>query len=115
MIVAGENEPQHTELLRSADEGGCELDALANDDFHHAAMVRLTGRREAYYSDYEGSAEEFIACAKWGYLFQGQRYALAKESARNACARYQGRAIHQFLAESRSIGQFADRLARCMS
>ena len=48
---------------------------LANDDFHHAAMVRLTGRREAYYSDYEGSAEEFIACAKWGYLFQGQRYA----------------------------------------
>jgi maltooligosyltrehalose trehalohydrolase len=74
VIVAGENEPQHTELLRSADDGGCELDALANDDFHHAAMVRLTGRREAYYSDYEGSPEEFIACAKWGYLFQGQRY-----------------------------------------
>jgi maltooligosyltrehalose trehalohydrolase len=75
IIVAGESEPQRAELLRSADVGGCELDALANDDFHHAAMVRLTGRREAYYSDYEGSAEEFIACAKWGYLFQGQRYA----------------------------------------
>jgi maltooligosyltrehalose trehalohydrolase len=75
VIVAGENEPQRAELMRSAEEGGCELDALCNDDFHHAAMVRLTGRREAYYSDYEGSAEEFIACAKWGYLFQGQRYA----------------------------------------
>jgi maltooligosyltrehalose trehalohydrolase len=75
VIIIGESEPQRTELLRSADDGGCELDALCNDDFHHAAMVRLTGRREAYYSDYEGSAEEFIASVQWGYLFQGQRYA----------------------------------------
>ena len=75
VIVLGENEPQQTELLRSADEGGCGLDALANDDFHHSAMVRLTGLREAYYSDYDGTATELVACAQWGYLFQGQRYA----------------------------------------
>lgn len=75
VIIAGENEPQNAQLLRSANVGGCELDALANDDFHHSALVRLTGRREAYYYDHEGSAEEFVACAKWGYVFQGQRYA----------------------------------------
>lgn len=74
VIVAGENEPQRAELLRSAEVGGCELDALANDDFHHSAMVRATGRREAYYTDYDGSAEELLACVRWGYLFQGQRY-----------------------------------------
>jgi maltooligosyltrehalose trehalohydrolase len=75
IIVAGESEPQRAELFRSAADGGCELDAQWNDDFHHAAMVRLTGRAEAYYSDYCGASEEFLAAARWGYLFQGQRYA----------------------------------------
>ena len=32
------------------DQGGYGLDALWNDDFHHSAMVALTGRNEAYYT-----------------------------------------------------------------
>lgn len=79
ILLIGENEPQHARLLRDADAGGYELDALVNDDFHHAALVRLTGRREAYYSDYTGSPEEFLAAMRWGYLFQGQRYAWQKQ------------------------------------
>src|SRR5262249_35756148 len=50
------------------------LDALWNDDFHHSAMVALTGRAEAYYSDSRGTPQEFISAAKYGYLFQGQYY-----------------------------------------
>jgi maltooligosyltrehalose trehalohydrolase len=49
------------------------MDSLWNDDFHHAAQVRLTGRSEAYYSDYRGSAEEFVSVAQFGFLYQGQR------------------------------------------
>ena len=75
VLVIGENEPQRASLLRGAEASGFEFDALWNDDFHHAAMVRLTGHNEAYYTDYHGSAEEFVAAAKWGFLFQGQRYA----------------------------------------
>jgi maltooligosyltrehalose trehalohydrolase len=71
-FIVGENEPQHTRLLRSPRLGGYGFDALWNDDFHHSAMVALTGRREAYYSDYEGHAREFIAAATRGFLFQGQ-------------------------------------------
>jgi maltooligosyltrehalose trehalohydrolase len=74
LLIVGENEPQRGRLVRPANAGGYELDTLWNDDFHHAAMVRLTGRSEAYYTDYHGTAEEFIACARWGFLFQGQRY-----------------------------------------
>jgi maltooligosyltrehalose trehalohydrolase len=44
-----------------------------NDDFHHSARVALTGRREGYYRDYRGSAGEFVALARRGFLFQGQR------------------------------------------
>ncbi|MGE5754901.1 MAG: DUF3459 domain-containing protein, partial [Planctomycetaceae bacterium] len=47
---------------------------LWNDDFHHAAMVALTGHNEAYYTDYRGAPQEFISALKWGYLYQGQRY-----------------------------------------
>ncbi|HSV16224.1 MAG TPA: DUF3459 domain-containing protein, partial [Tepidisphaeraceae bacterium] len=56
------------------DAGGYGMDALWNDDFHHSAMVALSGHNEAYYSDYLGKAQELLAAAKWGYLYQGQRY-----------------------------------------
>jgi maltooligosyltrehalose trehalohydrolase len=46
-----------------------------NDDWHHSAMVALTGRDEAYYADYAGRASEFVAAAKHGFLYQGQWYA----------------------------------------
>lgn len=74
-IVIGENEPQHAQLLRSRSEGGQGLDALWNDDFHHAAVVALTGRDEAYYSDYRGRPQEFVSAAKHGFLYQGQEFA----------------------------------------
>src|SRR6185369_9872920 len=68
VILVGENEPQHSELARPVNQGGCGLDALWNDDFHHSAVVALTGHNEAYYTDYRGSAQEFISAAKYGYL-----------------------------------------------
>src|SRR4029077_20671251 len=38
----------------------------------HCAHVALTGRGEAYYGDYQGSANEFAPLARRGFLFQGQ-------------------------------------------
>ncbi|HZF08909.1 MAG TPA: malto-oligosyltrehalose trehalohydrolase [Thermoanaerobaculia bacterium] len=73
--LVAENEPQHTRLVRPVESGGYGLDALWNDDFHHTAVVALTGRSEAYYSDYCGSPQELISAAKYGCLYQGQRYA----------------------------------------
>jgi maltooligosyltrehalose trehalohydrolase len=74
IFVVAENEPQATQLARPIAEGGYGLDALWNDDFHHSAMVALTGRAEAYYTDARGEPQEFISAAKYGYLFQGQQY-----------------------------------------
>jgi maltooligosyltrehalose trehalohydrolase len=73
MLVA-ENEKQQAHFVRPVEEGGYGLDGVWNDDFHHSAMVALTGRNEAYYSDYRGHAQEFVSALKHGYLFQGQRY-----------------------------------------
>jgi maltooligosyltrehalose trehalohydrolase len=73
-FIVAENEPQLTDLVRPSEAGGFGLDALWNDDFHHSAMVALTGRNEAYYSDHLGEPQEFISAVKYGYLFQGQIY-----------------------------------------
>lgn len=79
IYVVAENEPQETRLVRPLDKQGYGLDALWNDDFHHAAAVALTGRNEAYYSDYRGTPQEFVSALKWGYLYQGQRYSWQKK------------------------------------
>jgi maltooligosyltrehalose trehalohydrolase len=55
------------------------MDGLWNDDYHHTASVALTGRSEAYYTDYRGTPQEFISAAKYGYLYQGQYYKWQKQ------------------------------------
>ncbi len=79
LYIVSENEPQDTRIVREPSVGGYGADALWNDDYHHAAAVALTGKREAYYLDYRGSPQEFVSCAKYGYLYQGQWYAWQKQ------------------------------------
>ena len=73
-ILVAENECQDSNLARPAEAGGSGMDGLWNDDFHHSAVVALTGRNEAYFSDYQGKTQEFLSMLKYGYLYQGQRY-----------------------------------------
>ncbi len=72
IYIVAENESQESRLVRPVRSGGYGLDAVWNDDFHHAAIVAATGHAEAYYLDYRGSAQEFVSAVKYGYLFQGQ-------------------------------------------
>jgi maltooligosyltrehalose trehalohydrolase len=84
-LLVAENERQQTHLVRPPIQGGYGLDALWNDDFHHSAMVALTGRNEAYYTDYHGTPQEFISALKWGYLYQGQWYTWQKQRRGTPC------------------------------
>jgi maltooligosyltrehalose trehalohydrolase len=72
-LIVGENEPQDVQLLRQG------IDCLWNDDLHHSAMVAMTGKNEAYYSDYMGTPQELISATKYGYLYQGQWYKWQKK------------------------------------
>lgn len=76
--VVAENETQVTDLVRPIEAGGSGFDGVWNDDFHHTAMVTLTGKKSAYYSDYNGTPQELLSAMKWGFLYQGQRYAWQK-------------------------------------
>ncbi len=73
IFIVAENETQDVRLIKRYG-----IDALWNDDWHHAAMVALGRQREAYYTDYRGKAQEFVSMARHGFLYQGQRYSWQK-------------------------------------
>jgi maltooligosyltrehalose trehalohydrolase len=73
-LLIAESESQDSRLVTATVAGGHGLDAVWNDDFHHSAMVALTGKAEAYYSDTSGEPQELVSAVKYGYLFQGQYY-----------------------------------------
>jgi maltooligosyltrehalose trehalohydrolase len=75
LFLVAENEPQQARLVREPAGGGYGLDAIWNDDFHHTVRVALTGRTEAYYTDYGGRPQELVSAVKHGFLYQGQHYA----------------------------------------
>jgi maltooligosyltrehalose trehalohydrolase len=79
IVLIAENEPQDVICITATEKGGYGLDAMWNDDFHHTSRVALTGLREAYFTDYQGNAQEFISCVKRGFLFQGQYYQWQKK------------------------------------
>ncbi len=72
IILTAENDRQEARMVRPRNEGGDDLDAMWNDDFHHSAVVALTSRKEAYFGDYRGTPQELISAAKYGFLYQGQ-------------------------------------------
>jgi maltooligosyltrehalose trehalohydrolase len=80
VFLVAENEAQDSSMARPCESGGKGLDALWNDDFHHAARVALTGFREAYFAGYSGTSQELISAARWGYLYQGQRHSWLKKA-----------------------------------
>jgi maltooligosyltrehalose trehalohydrolase len=79
IVVVAENEAQCGEHLLPPQRGGFGLDAMWNDDYHHAAKVALTGNRHAYFNDYMGRAQEFLSCVRSGFLYQGQWYSWQKQ------------------------------------
>jgi maltooligosyltrehalose trehalohydrolase len=96
------------------EEGGYGLDALWNDDFHHSAVVAVTGRSEGYYTDHRGCPQEFISAAKYGYLFQGQRYAWQKHPRGTRTRGIHSAAFVNFIENHDQVANSGDgsRLAR---
>jgi maltooligosyltrehalose trehalohydrolase len=79
-VLIAENEAQDETYVRPAELGGYALDGMWVDDFHHVAKVAVTGMAEAYLSDYFGTAEELLSCARRNAVYQGQWYSWKKKS-----------------------------------
>jgi maltooligosyltrehalose trehalohydrolase len=98
-LVIAENEPAHVRHVRPVDDGGFGLDAVWADDFHHSAVVALTGQNDAYFTDYLGAPQELVSAVKWGPLYQGQYYSW-QQARRGTPARGQEPASFVFFLEN---------------
>ena len=104
IVVISENEPQHAEQLLPPEQGGFGLDAMWNDDFHHAARVALTGTRDGYFGDFTGRAQEFLSCVRRGFLYQGQWYPWQKKTRGSAVPGLPAESAIVFLQNHDQVG-----------
>jgi maltooligosyltrehalose trehalohydrolase len=107
IYLCAENEPQHAELARPVEDGGCGMDGLWNDDFHHSAIVAATGACEAYYTETRGTPQELVSAVKWGFLYQGQYYAWQKKRRGHPALDLPARAFIQFLQNHDQVANSA--------
>ncbi len=108
-FLVAENEPQLGKLVRPIERGGYGLDALWNDDFHHSAIVALSGHNEAYYTDYLGAPQEFLSASQVGFSLSGPALQVAKAAARQSGARLAARGVRHLPAKSRPDCQLRAR------
>jgi maltooligosyltrehalose trehalohydrolase len=106
--LVAENERQDTRIMRAVADGGHGFDAAWNDDFHHTARVALTGRTEAYYSDYRGTPQELVSAVKWGFLYQGQHYAWQRQRRGSPALDMPARCFVNYLQNHDQVANSAD-------
>ena len=80
IALIAECESQLIRTIQPIEQGGWGLDGVWSDDFHHICRIATTGRSEAYYSDYRGTAQELLSVVKRGFVYQGQRYGWQNKS-----------------------------------
>jgi maltooligosyltrehalose trehalohydrolase len=73
IVLIAEESRNTVRTIRPVAQGGLGFDAVWADDFHHSLRVHLTGTREHYYADYEGSVAEITTAINEGFVYQGQR------------------------------------------
>ena len=108
IVLIAEDERANPRLPRPAGEGGVGLDAIWNDDFHHALHAVLVGERNGYYADYAGFAdpEDLARAYAQGLVYQG-RYSSFHKAARGAPPR--GLSGERFTAYSQNHDQIGNR------
>lgn len=71
VYLIGECDLNDRRLVQKKELGGYGLDALWNDDFHHALHTLLTGEKRGYYQDF-GEIEHLAKSFTEGFVYTGQ-------------------------------------------
>ncbi len=71
VFLIPESDRNNARLVAAPEAGGTGLDAIWNDDFHHALHVLLTGETNGYYEDF-GTVEQLARSFSEGFVYSGQ-------------------------------------------
>lgn len=79
VVVIAEDHRNLARMMRPESAGGCGLDGVWADDFHHEVRSILAGDDEGYYADFRGSAKDLATILNQGWLFTGQHSSYLSE------------------------------------
>jgi maltooligosyltrehalose trehalohydrolase len=71
VYLIAESDLNDSKLVHQTELGGYGLDAVWNDDFHHALHVMLTGEDQGYYEDF-GTVTHLKKAFDEGFIYTGQ-------------------------------------------
>ncbi len=103
--LVAESDLNDPKLIKSPQQGGYGLDALWNEDFHHAVHSVLTSETDGYYKDY-GSLEHIVKCLNQGFAYTGQYSEFRR---RSHGAPVSGIEFHRFVAFLQNHDQVGNR------
>lgn len=70
LVLVAESDLNDPRLVRPGEAGGYGLDAMWNEDFHHALHALLSGERNGYYRDF-GSIADVAKALSRGLVYDG--------------------------------------------
>lgn len=104
--VIPESDLNDVRIISPVEQGGYELDAQWNDDFHHALRTLLTGERRGYYEDF-GRVEDLSTAYREGFVYSGRYSTYRKRDHGN---RSKDRPADQFVVFSQNHDQVGNRM-----
>jgi len=116
LFLIAESDANDPRLVSARRDGGYGLDAMWNDDFHHALHVFLTGEHEGYYRDFCGCTDLVEALAR-GFVYAGRYSGWRKRRHGRADPRPRGSQLVGFAQNHDQIGNRprGDRLSASLS
>jgi len=114
--LIAESDRNDSNVIRPAQQGGWDMDASWNDDFHHALHVALTGERNGYFFDFHG-IEDLARSLREGYVFSGQYAEYRQRSHGNSSKGIPGKRLVVCAQNHDQVGNrmIGDRLSQTLS
>lgn len=106
LTLIAESDLNDPRLVRASEAGGYGLDAVWNDDFHHALHALLTGERHEYYADY-GALDQLARSLERGFVYEGQYSAFRKRNHGDSLGELSLRRLVGFLQNHDQVGNRA--------
>ncbi len=103
--LIAESDRNDARLLEPPERNGMGLDAVWNDDFHHAVHALLTGERGGYYFDF-GHAPHLATAYREGFVYSGQ-YSGYRKRRHGASSRHLP--AHRLVVFAQNHGQVGNR------
>ncbi len=115
-VLIAESDLNDPRLVRPQEAGGYGLDALWNEDYHHALHTALTGEKDGYYRDFRGLADVAKALTK-GFVYDGIYSAFRRRRQGRSAAGVPGGSFVGFLQNHDQVGGrvAGERLSRLVS